>query len=60
VDSLSEEPEQGRVAQGLGEFLIMSSLSLTKVQDLKAGMAKLREELALQAKDSSKREADLN
>ena len=60
VDSLSEDPTQGRVAQGLGEYLITSSLSLSKVQDLQAGMAKLREELALLTKVSSTHEAAFN
>jgi len=60
VDSLSEDPAQSRVAQSLGEYLIASSLSLSKVKDLQAGMAKLRGELALQARVSSTREAALN
>ena len=52
MDSLSEDPTQSRVAQGLGEYLIASSLSLSKVRDLQARMAKLREELALLTKVS--------
>jgi len=60
MNSLSEDPTQSRVAQGLGEYLIASSLSLSKVQDLQAGMAKLREELASLTKVSSTREAAFN
>ena len=60
MDSLSEEPTQGRVAQGFGEYLIASSLSLSKVQDLQVEMAKLKEELALLNKVSSTCEASLN
>ena len=47
VESLGGDPLQDRAAQGLGEFLITSSLSMSKVRDLQAEMAKLREESAL-------------
>jgi len=59
VDSLGGNLLQDRVAQGLSDFLIASSLTLSKAQDaqnLQAEVAKLREELALQAKAFSNRE----
>jgi len=48
------------VAQCFGEFLIAFNLALSKARDSQAEKAKLREELALQAKISSKSEASLN
>jgi len=48
------------VAQFFGEFLIVYNLALSKARDSKDETAKLREELALQAKVSSNREAALN
>ena len=50
LESLGEDPLQDRAAQGLGEFLIASSLSMAKVQDLQAEISKLSEESTLQAK----------
>jgi len=60
VESLGEDPLQDRAAQGLGEFLITFSLSMSKVQDLQSEMSKLREESAFQAKTFSQREAALH
>ena len=59
VENLGGNLLQDRVAQSLGDFLIASSLVLSKVQDTQdsqAEIAKLREELTLQAKTFSKRE----
>ena len=59
VESLGEDPLQDCAAQGIGEFLIASSFSMSKALDLQAEMAKLREESSLQAKTFSKRETAL-
>ena len=48
------------MAQCFGEFLIASNLALSKARDSQAETMKMREELALLAKVSSKREAALN
>jgi len=56
VESLGGNLLQDRMAQGLGDFLIASILALSRAQDLQAETAKLREELALQAKAFSNRE----
>ena len=58
MESLGGNLLQDRVAQGLEDFLIASSLTLSKVQDAQDSQvekAKLREELALQAKAFSNR-----
>ena len=34
MENLGEDPLQGRAAKGLGEFLVASSLAMTKVQGL--------------------------
>jgi len=57
METLGEDSLRGRVAQSLREFLVTSSVSMSKAWDSKA---KLREELALQAKIFSKRNAALN
>jgi len=59
VESLSEDSLQDCVAQSLGEFLIASSLYMSKARDSQAETTKLREELALQAKTFSKRKIAL-
>jgi len=59
VESLGGNLLQDRAAQGLEDFLIVFNLALSKVQDAqdsRAETAKLREELALQAKAFSNRE----
>ena len=62
VESLGGNLLQDRVAQGLGDFLIVSNLALSKaedVQDSQVETTKLREELALQAKALSNRETTM-
>jgi len=59
VESFGEDPLQDHAAQSLWEFLIVSSLSMSKARDLQAELAKLREKSALQAKTFSKREIAL-
>ena len=62
VESLEGNFFQDRVAQSLGDFLIASSLALSKAQvtqDSQAEIAKLREELTLQAKAFSKHETTI-
>jgi len=59
MDSLSEDLLQDRVAQCFGEFLIASSLALSKARDSQTETTKLKEELTLQAKTFSKRETTM-
>jgi len=59
LESLSGNILQDRVAYGLGDFPVASSLALSKAQEtqeLQARMAKLEEELALKTKVFSNRE----
>ena len=42
MESLGEDPLPGCEAKGLGEFLVMSSLALTKVQEFQTEMQELR------------------
>jgi len=59
VESLSGNFSQDRVFNGLGDFLIASSLAWSRAQeaeDLKVRMAKLEEELSTQAKTFANRE----
>jgi len=60
VKRLGEDPLQDRATQGLGEFLIVSSLSMSKARYLQGEMAKLREESTLQAKTFSHHETALH
>ena len=69
VESLGENPLQGRATQGLGEFLNASSLAMTKVQvlhtkvqDLQAEVQKMKEAAgqdAFQIKNLTQRETAL-
>ena len=62
MESLGEDPLPGRAAKGLGEFLVASSLALTKVQELQTEMQELREATsrdALQIKKLTQRETAL-
>jgi len=43
MKSLGEDPLQEHVAKCLGDFLVASSLAMTKVQELRTEMQKLRE-----------------
>ena len=59
VESLGGNVLQDHVAQGLGDFLVASSLALSKAQDaqdLRPEMVKLKEELTLKTKVFSNRE----
>jgi len=59
LESLNGNLLQDRVAYGLGDFLVASSLALSRAQEseeLKARMVKLKEELALKTKAFSNRE----
>ena len=38
MESLGEDPLQGRAAKSLGEFLVASSLAMTKVKNLQTKM----------------------
>jgi len=62
LESLGGNFLQDCVAQGLGDFLVASSLALSKAQeaqDLQARMTKLEEELALKTKAFSTRETTM-
>ena len=59
VESSSGNLSQDRIVNGLGDFVIASNLALSKAQEakeLKAKMAKLEEELSLNAKTFANRE----
>jgi len=59
VETLSGNFTQDRVFDGLGDFLVASNLALNRaqeVEDLKAMMAKLEEEMSSQAKTFANRE----
>jgi len=43
--SLGEDPQSGLAAKGLGEFLVSSSLAMTKVQWLQAEVQELQSEV---------------
>jgi len=62
MESLEEDPLQGRAAKSLGEFFIASSLAMTNVQELQTEMQEVREAAsqdALQIKKLKQRETAL-
>ena len=60
VDGQDEDILGGPAARGLGAFLTASSRALTRIQELRVELLKLREESTLQAKKSSQRETALH
>jgi len=63
MESLGEDPLQGCAAKGLGEFLVASSLAMTKVQEFQTEMQELREATsqdALRIKKLTQRETAMH